>query len=453
MIILKMSISAAILGVVVVIVRALAMHKLPKRTFVLLWGVVLMRLLLPLSLALPIGVPFDANTVADALAGKAIPPDGSPMVGDSAVDAIAGDMQPPANPATPEHAVRLTPAVLAWLVGMTVGAAFFLATHLRCRREYKTALPLESGFVAGWLREHRLRRVIQVRYSDRIDAPMTYGIWKPVILLPKATDWRDEARLRHVLAHEFTHIRWFDVLLKCLLAAAVCVHWFNPLVWVVYVLANRDIEMSCDEAVVRAFGEGERSTYALTLLCLEEKRGGLSPLCNNFAKNAIEERIYAIMKTKRPPLVRTLLAVVLVAALAAGALVAFAADGGDDEGIRLPLSDGKSATDADTEAAVAGDDESPTRPPMPDAEFAIDANDEVIYSGEADPAILAELEEIMKPQPRQDEFTEDGLDTSNAIFMPTTLLSVKQSDEDKFTQQEWSGILDKIENGEMFWEA
>jgi hypothetical protein len=59
----------------------------------------------------------------------------------------------------------------------------------------------------------------------------------------------------------------------------------------------------------------------------------------------------------------------------------------------------------------------------------------------------------MKPQPRQDEFTEDGLDTSNAIFMPTTLLSVKQSDEDKFTQQEWNDILDKIENGGMFWET
>jgi hypothetical protein len=159
------------------------------------------------------------------------------------------------------------------------------------------------------------------------------------------------------------------------------------------------------------------------------------------------------MKTKRLPLVRTLLAVVLVAALAAGALVAFAADGGGDDGFRFPLSDGKSATDTDTEAAVAGDNESPTHPPMPDAEFAIDANGEVIYSGEADPAILVELEETMKPQPRQDEFTEDGFDTSNAIFMPTTLLSVKQSDEDKFTQQEWNGILDKIESGGMFWEA
>ncbi|MDR0197594.1 MAG: M56 family metallopeptidase, partial [Oscillospiraceae bacterium] len=149
---------------------------------------------------------------------------------------------------------------------------------------------------------------------------MTYGIWKPVILLPKNTDWRDEPRLRYVLAHEITHIRRFDILLKWLLAAAVCVHWFNPLVWVMYILANRDIELSCDEAVVRTFGETAKSAYALTLIGLEERKSGFSPLCNNFAKNAIEERIESIMKIKKKTFAGMAAAGVLTLSLALGML-------------------------------------------------------------------------------------------------------------------------------------
>jgi hypothetical protein len=105
-----------------------------------------------------------------------------------------------------------------------------------------------------------------------------------------------------------------------MLAAALCAHWFNPLVWVMYVLANRDIELSCDENVVRTLGEKTKSAYALTLIGLEEQRSGLSPLVSNFAKNAIEERIVSIMKIKKTSLVGILLAVVLVA----GTTTAFA---------------------------------------------------------------------------------------------------------------------------------
>jgi len=155
---------------------------------------------------------------------------------------------------------------------------------------------------------------------------MTYGIWNPVILFPKTTDWQDEARLRVVLTHELTHIRRFDIVWKWLLAAAVSVHWFNPLVWVMYVLANRDIELSCDEKVVWTFGETKKSAYALALIGLEETKSGFSPLCNNFAKNAIEERINAIMKTKKLTLMGSLLAILLVAGITMGALAAPAQD-------------------------------------------------------------------------------------------------------------------------------
>ncbi len=92
---------------------------------------------------------------------------------------------------------------------------------------------------------------MEIRQSDRIAALLTYGVLRPVVLIPKQTDWTDETRLKVILTHEFVHIRRFDTLTKLLLAAALCIHWFNPFVWVMYVLANRDIELSCDETVVR----------------------------------------------------------------------------------------------------------------------------------------------------------------------------------------------------------
>ncbi|MFR7742749.1 MAG: M56 family metallopeptidase [Acutalibacteraceae bacterium] len=116
-----------------------------------------------------------------------------------------------------------------------------------------------------------------------------------------------------MLEHEFVHIQRFDVLSKLLLIAAVCVHWFNPLVWVMYVLANRDLELSCDETVLRRFGGDVRAAYARVLIRMEAARGGFAPLCNHFGKNAIEERITAIMKTKRITIVSLGLAALLVA--------------------------------------------------------------------------------------------------------------------------------------------
>ena len=104
---------------------------------------------------------------------------------------------------------------------------------------------------------------------------------------------------------------------KPLLAFTACVHWFNPLAWVMLVLANRDIELSCDEAVVRRLGLERRSGYARALLTLEAKKSGLSPFASAFSKNAIEERITAIMKMKKTSLLAAVLAAVLVCSMGA----------------------------------------------------------------------------------------------------------------------------------------
>jgi hypothetical protein len=154
-----------------------------------------------------------------------------------------------------------------------------------------------------------------------------------VILFPKKTDWTDETKLPYILTHEFTHIRRFDTLAKLVLTAAVCVHWFNPFVWAMYVLVNRDIELSCDETVVRTFGETMKSAYALTLIGLEEEKNRHTFLVNSFGKNAIEERIVSIMKIKKTSLMGILLALTL----AIGMVTVFATDYADSASDKEPV--------------------------------------------------------------------------------------------------------------------
>ncbi len=310
MTVLEISLSAAILILVIVIIRTLALHRLPKKTFLVLWGVALCRLLVPIS----IPSRFSAYSLVNMLKDK-----GSGINTPNFVTAIpdivsqAGRTDNTSSADMTAAAITVSPIIAVWMAGLLGCALFFLVTHLRCRREYRTALPVDSELIRQWLSEHPTRRKIQVRQSDKIAAPLTYGVCHPVVLLPKTTDWTDETRLRYILTHEFVHIRRFDTLTKLLLVSAVCVHWFNPFAWVMYALANRDIELSCDETVVQTFGDTIKSAYALTLIGLEEKKSRLTPLVNNFSKNAIEERIVSIMKIKKTSLTGIILAFVLVA--------------------------------------------------------------------------------------------------------------------------------------------
>lgn len=309
--ILQMSLSASALIVAVVIIRALTLHKLPKKTFLVLWGVVVCRLLMPFSIPSRFSFYTGIDTAKRIFAEEAAIP--SSPVGMMTVRPNMVDMSSAGEPIEAGvSAASISPFEIVWLAGMFVCALFFITAYIKCRREFKTSLPVENAFITLWLREHSLKRPVQIRQSDRIKAPLTYGVFRPVILLPRKIDWTDETKLRYILTHEFTHIRRFDTLTKLVLTAAVCLHWFNPLVWAMYGLANRDIELSCDETVVRTFGETMKSTYALTLIGLEEKKSRLTPLANNFSKYAIEERIHAIMKMKKSSLAGIILALALI---------------------------------------------------------------------------------------------------------------------------------------------
>ncbi|MCM1127907.1 MAG: M56 family metallopeptidase [Lachnospiraceae bacterium] len=214
---------------------------------------------------------------------------------------------------------------ILWLAGMTVTAFFFLTAYIRGYKRFQISFPIEeesraSQSITKWQQSHRIRRTIAVRWSEYVLTPLTYGVIRPVILMPKDMDWNDERQLFYVLEHEFVHIRRFDLAVKMLLTAALCIHWFNPLVWIMYSLFNRDLEISCDDEVIRHFGESEKSGYARALIFMEEKKAGLTPLYNGFSKNAIEERIGAVMKIRKTSMIALLTAVILVC----GVLLGFA---------------------------------------------------------------------------------------------------------------------------------
>lgn len=295
---LEMSVAGAVMILAVMAVRIFAVKWLPKVTLRLLWMAVLCRLLMPLRVPSPTSI-YAAAERFGRMAGKP----GLLLEGRESIQAAAP------NPG-------ISPFILLWAAGTLLLAFYFVYCHMRSRRGYREALPLEHPFVKAWLERHRLRRPVRVRVSDQIGSPLTYGILWPVILLPKNLDWEDTRGLGFILAHETAHIRYFDALGKWLLAAGLCLHWFNPLVWVMYLLANRDLELSCDEAVVQEYGRDARASYALTLVGLEEHRTVLAPLESSFSRNDLTGRVTSILRSHQITAVSVGCALILVAVVA-----------------------------------------------------------------------------------------------------------------------------------------
>ena len=331
--VLHMSISATILILAIVVIRALVLHKLPKKTFLVLWGLILFRLLTPFYVSLPLGSNTVTNMSIGLVEAVEVAVTTSTTIHSDMVQSVTPDTIQNTTPnfvhdiiPLPSrfiaHIAPASTVLVVWILGMIGLAVFFVTTHIRGMKKYMSSIPIENAYIREWLQTHKLRRSIQIRQSDRINAPMSYGIWKPTILLPKSTDWQNENQLRFILAHEFVHIKRFDVLAKWFLAATLCIHWFNPFIWVMYVLANRDLEFACDETVIQSLGDMSKSAYVLTLIGLEERKSGFSHLYNNFARNAIEERIVAIMKIKRKSFFAVMLAVLLVSVMTIGTLAA-----------------------------------------------------------------------------------------------------------------------------------
>lgn len=164
---------------------------------------------------------------------------------------------------------------------------------------------------------HNLRRTVRVRLSSRIASPVTFGVLRPVILLPASMNTGDAETLHFVLLHEWHHIRALDALRKLAAAACLCLHWMNPTVCGMFLLVNRDMELLCDERVLARKGREARRAYAMTLLRMEEERQRVSPSASGFSMNALEERIKAMTRMKRRGAASVLAAVMIVGGTAA----------------------------------------------------------------------------------------------------------------------------------------
>lgn len=311
---LQMSFLGTVIILLIVVLRAVLINRLPKKTFLILWWIALIRLLVPFSIksvtsiySLLQSIYSDINPVRTAQTTTFLP--------------IHGNMPEIANGLS-EAMVQRTESIsilsVIWLAGLLLCFGFFAVSYIKCYREFRFSLPVENDILEAWKEKHPLKRSLSIRQTETIAAPLSYGVIRPVILMPKNTEWKNIYQLRYVLEHEYVHIRRLDMLTKLIMIAAVCIHWFNPLVWVMYILFNRDLELSCDETVVRRFGMDIRSVYATALISMEEKKSGLTPLCNSFSKNAIEERIRAIMKIKKTSKFAVIISAVLVICVTGG---------------------------------------------------------------------------------------------------------------------------------------
>jgi beta-lactamase regulating signal transducer with metallopeptidase domain len=307
MTLIEMSFSSIVIIIMIILIRTLFLYKLPKRLFVFLWSIVLYRLLLPFSFHF--STPSFLNNVYLYLR--------SGISTDRPIGAAAADFPELSGKSIGSALpVGTVPAVdwifLIWCIGIAVTALVFLIPHIRYVMVNRSATPVKNDKVLEWIGEYHFKRRVQVKQAQGLVTPATYGVIRPVILLPKSLKESEEGQLKLIIVHELTHIKHFDVLWKWLLFIAVSIHWFNPFVWIAYALANRDIELSCDETVIRTLNkEISKTSYAMALISLEEHKLKLEPIVSGFNKNAIEERILAIMKIKKLTFTRLVLAFVI----------------------------------------------------------------------------------------------------------------------------------------------
>lgn len=291
-----MGTQASLLILTAVFFRMFLLYRLPKRTFVFLWWAAVIRLLIPYSVTTGwnIYTILEKSRVYSGMSGG-ITEHGLQEAGKSGIAQAARSAVPAVTKAGAE---AIPVPICFWLAGILVIACIFLTIHIRFLLHAGTSLPAENIEIKHWQRKHKCIRSVRIRILETISSPMTYGIMRPVILLPSGMDLSDQETLTYVLEHEWVHIKRIDVGLKYLLAAALCIHWFNPVVWILFFLAQRDIELACDEKVVKTIHRKSREQYAMALLKMEETRavGSASNVC--FSEKCLAGRLKAIMKTK-----------------------------------------------------------------------------------------------------------------------------------------------------------
>lgn len=272
----------------------------PKVFSYALWGIVLLRLLVPVSIESPVSfVPERTEFSSMVEVSEVLPEISFETPKDRTDNRYHLENTAPGEPLieTAHSVDAQTYLTLAWLLGILLMLLYSAVSYLKVRRRIRTAVPLRKG----------------IYIADQIDSPFVMGIFRPAIYLP---DTLDDFERRFIIAHERQHIRRGDHIFKALGFLALTIHWFNPFVWVAFTFASRDMEMSCDEAVIRKLGENVRADYSATLLNLATGHRLFAGTPLAFGEDDPAGRVRNLAKWKKPKRWIILTCVVLCAALA-----------------------------------------------------------------------------------------------------------------------------------------
>lgn len=289
---LNMSIAASWLVLAVLLLR-FVLKKAPKWVNPLLWGVVALRLVMPFSIESALSLIPSAQTVSTVPAGIQSLPEAVRPVIDSGVRFIDNAVNPvisqafvnaPSPEAVAEPVLRAADvAAMVWVAGLAALLLYAAVSWLRLRSRVSTAVRLRDN----------------VYQSEFVSSPFVLGMFRPKIYLPFAIDSADA---EYVIAHERAHIARRDTWIKPIGYLLLCVYWFNPVMWLAYVLLCRDIEYACDERVVSAYTPAERADYSEALLTCSVKRAHIAACPVAFGEAGVKDRVKRVLNYKKPAL-------------------------------------------------------------------------------------------------------------------------------------------------------
>lgn len=295
--ILNTSLSATWLVLAIVLLRFL-LKKTPKWINVLLWGLVALRLLFPFSLESALSLIPSAEVVSPEIMLSPAPTihTGVDAI-NSAVNPILTEALAP-DPVQSANPLQILIPILSgiWCLGMALMAVYAALSYARLLRRVRTAI----------------RATDNIYLSEYVSSPFVLGLFRPRIYLPYHMNDRDRT---HVIAHERTHIQRRDHLWKPLGFALLTIHWFNPILWVAYILLCRDIELACDEKVIQKLGRDQRADYSQALLHCSVTHRSIAACPLAFGEVGVKERVKNVLHYRKPAFWVIVLCLILVAVL------------------------------------------------------------------------------------------------------------------------------------------
>ena len=290
--IINMSISASWLVLAVLLLR-FVLKKVPKWVNVLLWGIVAVRLAFPFSIESALSLIPSTETINPGIMMDTVPSvqTGVPAI-NNVINPVIGSSLTPA-PGVSANPLQIWIPILSivWVVGVAALLLYTAVSYWRLRCRVSEAVILQDN----------------IYQSENVASPFVLGIMKPKIYLPYHMDGQD---LSHVVSHEQAHIRRKDHWWKPLGFLLLTIYWFNPLMWLAYVLLCRDIELACDEKVIRELGNEQRADYTQALVACSVNRRMIAACPLAFGEVGVKDRVKSVMNYKKPAFWIIILAVI-----------------------------------------------------------------------------------------------------------------------------------------------